>query len=128
MKMRGFTLIELVIVLVLLSILVAVAIPKYQDLSTSATTAAQRGTANAVKSAWAIYVASNSGSLPSNTALATALNTLSNGTDPGCRATTAGNITCILGNSTTYVVPTYTDTACATTSTTASATITCVGQ
>lgn len=128
MKMRGFTLIELVIVLVLLSILVAVAVPKYQNLSTSATTAAQRGIANAVKSAWSIYVASNSGALPTNASLITALSTLSNGTNPGCRATTAGNVTCILGNNTTYVISTYTDTACSTTSTTATQTITCVGQ
>jgi len=36
MKDKGFTLIELVMIIVLLGILAAVAIPRYQDISTNA--------------------------------------------------------------------------------------------
>lgn len=58
---QGFTLIELVIVLVLLGILVAVAIPKYQDFSTDATDAAAFASAGALNSAYSIAVAANGG-------------------------------------------------------------------
>lgn len=50
---KGFTLIELVIVLVLLGILIAVALPKYQDLSGSAMNASSTAAVDAVTSAYA---------------------------------------------------------------------------
>lgn len=56
---KGFTLIELVIVLVVLGILAAVAIPKFEDLSTDAKNAAKAGGVSAVGSAVAIYTAKN---------------------------------------------------------------------
>ncbi|HOZ08148.1 MAG TPA: prepilin-type N-terminal cleavage/methylation domain-containing protein, partial [candidate division Zixibacteria bacterium] len=54
---RGFTLIELVIIIVILGILAAVAIPKYQDLSGEAREASARSALGSMRSAVTIFYA-----------------------------------------------------------------------
>jgi MSHA pilin protein MshA len=64
MNEKGFTLIELVVVIVILGILAATALPKFIDLKSDAQLAAVKGVAGAVNSAFAV----NYGAYAVNTA------------------------------------------------------------
>ncbi|MDP2366720.1 MAG: prepilin-type N-terminal cleavage/methylation domain-containing protein [Rhodoferax sp.] len=59
-QQRGFTLIELVMVIVILGILAAVAIPKFVDLKSDAQTAALLGVVGGINSASAVNYAARS--------------------------------------------------------------------
>lgn len=65
---KGFTLIELIVVIVILGILAAVAIPKYQDLTNEARTAASEGVLGAAKGAAVMKFAKNLASGNTSTA------------------------------------------------------------
>ena len=59
---RGFTLIELVMIIVILGILAAVAIPKFLDLQNEAKEAACKGALGGLRSAVSIWYANNAAS------------------------------------------------------------------
>jgi len=63
-RRKGFTLVELAIVIAILGILAVVAIPKYQGMEDQARSAAAKSQLGTVRSAIGIYYAKNKGQFP----------------------------------------------------------------
>ena len=80
---KGFTLVELIIVIVIVGILAAVAIPKLTSTSDQAYIGVQKSTLGALKSAWSLAYAANK-SAPTIALLVTQMS------DPPCAAATGG--------------------------------------
>jgi MSHA pilin protein MshA len=118
-KQKGFTLIELVIVIAVLGLLAAIAVPKFVDLSSDALAASKKGMSGAVKSSHAIAIAELK-RFPTVTELKGYVN--------------GENIVAVAGgiqvriDTKDYTVPTFTDSGCATATTAVANTVQCVGS
>ncbi|MBU2529529.1 MAG: prepilin-type N-terminal cleavage/methylation domain-containing protein [Elusimicrobia bacterium] len=64
---KGFTLIELMIVVAIIGILAAIAIPKFADLISKSKEGATKGGLSAVRSSLQVYYGDNEGIFPSDT-------------------------------------------------------------
>jgi len=128
MKSKGFTLIELAIVIVIIGILAAVAIPRFTDMTAEARKAQRQSIATSLKSAYAIYLAKNSGSAPSWNTLKDYLQDLPNNlkfSAPDVYMDYNSNNTADTGEG---VVKLYSDDTCATGVTAATTAIKCIAN
>lgn len=119
-KEKGFTVIELTIVVVVIGILVAIATPQFIDFKSSALTASKKSANGAVQSALGIYIVENQTN-PTVTQLASYVQ------ESNVVAVSSG-VRVTIGSET-HVVPTYTDITCQTQTTSAvSGLVACVGN
>ena len=70
-RKRGFTLIELMIVVAIIGILAAIAIPKFAELIRKSSEGASKGNLGALRSAMSIYYGDMEGTYPANVAALT---------------------------------------------------------
>ena len=119
-KQSGFTLIELVMVIVIIGILAAMAVPRFYNASNDALQAALDGSVAGVRSAYAIAIAQDK-TEPTVTRLAEFV------TVNGAAATAAaGGVQVSIGTQT-YTVQTFENTACDDVTDNASEVVLCVG-
>ena len=119
-KQSGFTLIELVAVMVILALLGAMAVPRFADVQSSAVDAVVDGTRNAVKSAHSIGIARDR-DFPDVDALVTLI-----GGDTVVSARAEGVEFTVSGDA--YTVQTYTDATCGSATGATNVKVRCIGQ
>lgn len=123
---RGFTLIELVMVIIVISILASFAVVRYVDVKEAASAPAPQVIEREVQAAFAGYLASNYNTstntftYPDVTTLAELVN--------GANVTAVSTGIQSVVNGTTYVIKTYTDTKCTTATTAVANQVKCVGK
>jgi MSHA pilin protein MshA len=118
-RTKGPTLSEPVIVVAILGVLAAIAVPKFVDLSGDVLTTSKKGMSGAVKSAHAIAIADLK-RFPTVTELATYIN------GEGIAAAGTGIQVDIDGNN--FTVLTYSDANCSTATAAVGDTVQCVGS
>jgi len=121
----GFTLVELVVVIAVLGVLSAVAIPQYIDFKTDAANAAAKGVAGALASASAInYAASKIGSATASNATCAAPTSLLAAAPQGDFTYGGSGTSCTVQNTADGTVANWTMSADAPTTTTTTTTTT----
>lgn len=120
-KQAGFTLIELVAVLVILALLGAMAVPRFTDVTQDAETAAKNGSVAGVRSGHAMAIAKLK-TLPELGELIDYVG----GPNVAVAADNSGIQVTI--NNVAHVVKTYTDTTCGTATANATDKVGCVGN
>uniref|UniRef100_A0A7C5REJ1 Prepilin-type N-terminal cleavage/methylation domain-containing protein n=1 Tax=Thermus caliditerrae TaxID=1330700 RepID=A0A7C5REJ1_9DEIN len=117
MKAKGFTLIELAIVIVIIGILVAIAVPRFTDLSSQATQAAKEASYGSIRSAYAIAIAQKKGYPTVQEIL---------GKLEGDASFSGGKIQVVIGGTATDIANVYTDDTCTTLANAVGNTVRCI--